>query len=167
MSGLETMGVGNQFVSGRGRDLSLHHRVNAGFESAQPAIQWVPLALSSGIRRAEHKIQHSPPPTAEVKNLYSCISIRPYFFMERYLIKARDKFEYYHFWYTNVKVISALLSLKRIDAVSMPGKRQLRWVDRRIRKSYHDTTASWNENSVQHRPSNYFSRLLTASQWAN
>jgi hypothetical protein len=33
----------------------------------QPPIQWVPGALSLGIKRQRHKVDHSPPSSAEVK----------------------------------------------------------------------------------------------------
>jgi hypothetical protein len=33
----------------------------------QPPIQWVPVALSLGIKRQEREADHSPPSSAEVK----------------------------------------------------------------------------------------------------
>jgi hypothetical protein len=36
--------------------------------SLQPPIQWVPGALSPGIKRPERETDHSPPSCAEVKN---------------------------------------------------------------------------------------------------
>jgi hypothetical protein len=33
----------------------------------QPPIQWVPGALSLGVKRSERETDHSPPPSAEVK----------------------------------------------------------------------------------------------------
>jgi hypothetical protein len=34
--------------------------------STQPPIQWVPGALSSGVKRLEHEANHSPPSSVEV-----------------------------------------------------------------------------------------------------
>jgi hypothetical protein len=37
----------------------------------QPPIQWVPGALSLGVKRPEREADHSPPSSAEVKNEWS------------------------------------------------------------------------------------------------
>jgi hypothetical protein len=46
---------------------SLHHRVQNGSEAHQHPIQWVPGALSLGVKRPGREADHSPPPSAEVK----------------------------------------------------------------------------------------------------
>jgi hypothetical protein len=43
----------------------------------QPLIQWVPGALSLGVKRPGREADHSPPSGAEVKNAWSCISTPP------------------------------------------------------------------------------------------
>jgi hypothetical protein len=61
-------------------------------EPTQPPIQWVPGALSQGLRRPGHEADHSPPLNAEVKNAWSYTSTLPYVFMARCLVKHRDEF---------------------------------------------------------------------------
>jgi hypothetical protein len=39
-------------------------------KSIQPPIQWVPGALSQGIKRAEREVDQSPPTSAEVKKMW-------------------------------------------------------------------------------------------------
>jgi hypothetical protein len=50
-------------------NFSLHHRVQngSGAHPIQPPIQWVPGALSLGVKRPEREADHSPPSSAEVK----------------------------------------------------------------------------------------------------
>jgi hypothetical protein len=38
--------------------------------STQPPIQWVPRALSLGVKRPGRKVDHSPPTSAEVKKMW-------------------------------------------------------------------------------------------------
>jgi hypothetical protein len=56
-----------RFPAGAG-NFSLHHRVQNG-SGAHPAssIQWVPGALSPGVKRPEREAEHLPPSSAEVK----------------------------------------------------------------------------------------------------
>jgi hypothetical protein len=58
----------------------------------QPPIQWVPGALSLGVKRPGHEADHSPPSSAEVKDEWSCTSTLLYVFMAWCLIKHRDNF---------------------------------------------------------------------------
>jgi hypothetical protein len=44
---------------------------------SQPPIQWVPGALSLGVKRPGCESDHSPPSSAEVKNAWSYISTPP------------------------------------------------------------------------------------------
>jgi hypothetical protein len=56
-------------------NVSLHHRVQTGSGAhPQPPIQWVPGALSLGVKRLVREADHSPPPRAEFKNAWSCTS---------------------------------------------------------------------------------------------
>jgi hypothetical protein len=47
----------------------------------QPPIQWVPGALSSGVKRSGREVDHSPPTSAEVKNIWIYTSTPPYVFV--------------------------------------------------------------------------------------
>jgi hypothetical protein len=46
-----------------------------GLGPTQPPIQWVPRALSLGVKRPGREADHSPPSSAEVKNAWSYTSI--------------------------------------------------------------------------------------------
>jgi hypothetical protein len=48
-----------------------HHRVQMG--PTQPPIQWVPGALSLGLKRPGREVNHAPPSSAEVKNPWSYV----------------------------------------------------------------------------------------------
>jgi hypothetical protein len=48
-------------------NFSVHHRVQNGSGPTQPPIQWVPGALSLGVKRPGREADHSPPSSAEVK----------------------------------------------------------------------------------------------------
>jgi hypothetical protein len=41
--------------------------------TTQPPIQWVPETLSLGVKWLRHEVDHSPPSSAEVKNVWSYI----------------------------------------------------------------------------------------------
>jgi hypothetical protein len=43
----------------------------------QPTVQWVPGALSLGVKRPGREADHSPPPSAEIKNVWSYNSTTP------------------------------------------------------------------------------------------
>jgi hypothetical protein len=49
--------------------------------STLPPIQWVPGALSPGIKRPGREANHSPPAIAEVKKMWIYTSTPPYAFM--------------------------------------------------------------------------------------
>jgi hypothetical protein len=58
----------------------------------QPPIQWVPGALSLGVKGTGREDNHLHPSRAEVKNAWSYTSVSPYVFMAWYIGKHRDKF---------------------------------------------------------------------------
>jgi hypothetical protein len=60
----------------------------------QPPIQWVPGALSLGLKWLGNEADHSPPSSAKVKNVWSYISTPQYFFMVWCLVKHRDNFTF-------------------------------------------------------------------------
>jgi hypothetical protein len=47
----------------------------------QPPVPWVPGALSLGVKRPGREANHSPPSSAEVKNVWTYTSTPPYAFM--------------------------------------------------------------------------------------
>jgi hypothetical protein len=53
----------------------------------QPPIQWVPRALSAGVKRPEREADHLPPSSAEIKNAWSYICTIQYVFLVSCLIK--------------------------------------------------------------------------------
>jgi hypothetical protein len=59
-------------------------------------------ALSSRLKWPEREAEHSPPPSAEVKNEWNCTcpSRPPYFFMALCLINHRDKFTFVPLFFT-------------------------------------------------------------------
>jgi hypothetical protein len=61
----------------------------------QPPIQWIRAALSLGVKRPGHEVDHSPPSSAKVKNAWSYTSTPQYVFMAWCLVKRRDNFTFY------------------------------------------------------------------------
>jgi hypothetical protein len=53
--------------------------------STQPPIEWVPGALSPGVKRQGREADHSPPTSAEVKKMWIYTSTLPYAFMTQCL----------------------------------------------------------------------------------
>jgi len=67
----------------------------------QPPIQWVPGALSLGVKRPGREADHSPPPGTEVKNVLRYSSTHNCVIMTRYLVKHRDNFIRCHTFFTS------------------------------------------------------------------
>jgi hypothetical protein len=81
----------------------------------QPPIQWVPGALSLGVKWPGRKADHSPSSIAEVKNAWSYTSTPQYAFMEWCLVKHRD-FTFLPFTHTNIsRLIHMLRQLLRVS----------------------------------------------------
>jgi hypothetical protein len=59
-----------------------------------PPIQWVPGALSLGVKWPGREAGHSPPSSAEVKNAWSYTSTPQYAFMTWCLVKHMANFTY-------------------------------------------------------------------------
>jgi hypothetical protein len=76
--GLDDRGVGYR-VPVESRIFSASSRPALG--PTQPPIQWVPGALSPGVKRLEREADHSPPASAEVKKIWIYTSTPPYAFM--------------------------------------------------------------------------------------
>jgi len=85
----------NSIPAGRREFFSLH-RVQTG-SGAHTASKPVGTgALSPWVKRPRQEAHHLPPPTAEVKNTWSCTSTHPYVFIAQCLVKYRIRF---HGWY--------------------------------------------------------------------
>jgi hypothetical protein len=63
--------------------------------STQPPIQWVPGALSVGVKRPAHEADHSPPSSAEIEECVELYLHSQYAFMAWCLVKHRDNFTFY------------------------------------------------------------------------
>jgi hypothetical protein len=61
----------------------------------QPPVQWVPGALSLGVKRPRREGDHSPPYSAEIKNAWSYTSTPQYIFVAWCLVKHRDDLNEY------------------------------------------------------------------------
>jgi hypothetical protein len=60
----------------------------------QPPIQWVPGALSLGVKQLGHEAYHLSPSSAKVKNVWSYTPTPHYVFMAWCLVKHRDNFTF-------------------------------------------------------------------------
>jgi hypothetical protein len=77
------------FVSGQRKWIFLFITVpRLALESTKPPIQWVPWALSLGVKWPERETDQSPPTSAEVKNASSCTSTPP---IRLHGVELRDK----------------------------------------------------------------------------
>jgi hypothetical protein len=77
--GLDDLGVGVQVPVGS-RIFSSPRRALA-LGPTKPSIQWIPGALSPGVKRPRREADHSPPTSAEAKNMWIYTSTPPYTFM--------------------------------------------------------------------------------------
>jgi hypothetical protein len=95
ITALLTIGVLG-FYSRRGWGIFLFNTVSrTHLGPTQPPIQWIPGALSRGVKRPGREADHSPPSSAEVKEcveLYT--STLQYALMAWCLVKHRDNFTF-------------------------------------------------------------------------
>jgi len=68
----------------------------------QPPIQWVPGGFSPGVKRPGYKADHSPPYSAEIKNVWKYTSTPPYVFVVWCLVKKTEKLTF-NFTFANVR----------------------------------------------------------------
>jgi hypothetical protein len=57
--------------------------------TTQPSLQWIPGAISPGVKQPGREANNSPRSSVEIKNTLSYTSTSPYAFMAWYLIKQR------------------------------------------------------------------------------
>jgi hypothetical protein len=63
--------------SGRGLGILFITASRTALGPTQPPIQWVPGALSLGVKQPGRQADHSPPSSAEVKNAWSYTATTP------------------------------------------------------------------------------------------
>jgi hypothetical protein len=86
------------FDSRRGLGIFLFTTASrTALEPTQPPIQWVPGALTLGIKRPGLEADHSPPSSAEVKNAWSYTSTPPVRLHGGAQLKYRDNFTFTHY----------------------------------------------------------------------
>jgi hypothetical protein len=68
--------IGVQIPAGAG-NFSFRHSDQTGSGPTQPQMQWVPGALSPGVKRPGREADHSPPSSTEVKNAWGYTSTPP------------------------------------------------------------------------------------------
>jgi hypothetical protein len=78
---LDDRGVRVQDLSlGRVKNFLFSTSSRPALESTQPPIQWVPGALSLGVKRSGREADHSPSASAEVEKMWIYMSTPPYTF---------------------------------------------------------------------------------------
>jgi hypothetical protein len=73
--GLDDLGSRVRLPAGAGNFFTTAS--TTALEPTQPPIQWVPEALSLGVKRPGREADHSPPSSAEVKNVWRYTSTSP------------------------------------------------------------------------------------------
>jgi hypothetical protein len=68
-------------IPGRGKIFLFSEASRPALGPIQPPIEWVPGALSLGVKRPGREADHSPPTSAEVKKTWIYTSTPPYVFM--------------------------------------------------------------------------------------
>jgi hypothetical protein len=91
-----------RFPAGAG-NFSLHHRVQNGSGPNQTPIQWVPGAISLGVKRPGREAHHALPSNAELNNAWRYTSTPHYVFMAWCLVNHRDSFTFFTFPLTRTR----------------------------------------------------------------
>jgi hypothetical protein len=79
--GLDDRGIGVKSTGKKVKNFLFSTSFRPALGPTQPPIQWVPRALSPGIKRQGHESDHSSPASAEVKKMWIYISAPPYALM--------------------------------------------------------------------------------------
>jgi hypothetical protein len=90
-------------------------------EPTQPPIQWVPGAISLGVKRPGREADHLPPSSAEVKSTWSYTSTPQYAFMAWSLVKHRDNLTF-TFMTLSVNSYLMFLNLPRASLINFVNK---------------------------------------------
>jgi hypothetical protein len=86
----------------------------------QPPIQWVPGAVSLGVKLLGRQADHSPPSSAAVKNEWSYTPLPQYAFMAWCSVKAQGQLYLYHILKQNknrAKWLIFLIGISRVQHV--------------------------------------------------
>jgi hypothetical protein len=94
----------------------------------QSPIQWVPGALSLGVKRPGREADHSPPSSAEVNNARSYTSTPQYVFMAWCLVKHRDNLPSQITLMTLYQLLKLLLSGERWSLHYLSNFFPLQWL---------------------------------------
>jgi hypothetical protein len=78
----------------------------------QPPIQWVPGALSLGVKRQGRESDHSPPSSADVKNVWSYTSTPQHAFMAWCSVKKAQRQLYLTLLYLKKRLQPHVLTLR-------------------------------------------------------
>jgi hypothetical protein len=121
--GLDDRGLGFGCRRGLGKFLfTTASRTALG--PTQPPIQWVPGVFSLGVKRLGREADHSPPPSAEVKNAWSYTSTSQYVFMVWCLVRHRDTLtftaEVQGFDFSGVRIVSLEKHCSRMRIILSP-----------------------------------------------
>jgi hypothetical protein len=88
-----SFGGSKWFDSRWGRGIFLFTTASrTALEPTQPPIQWVPRALSRGVKRLGREADHLPPSSTEVTNAWSYTATPPIVLIAWCLVKHRDNF---------------------------------------------------------------------------
>jgi hypothetical protein len=80
-------------IPDRVRHFSLRHRVQTDSGTLPTSYPMCTNVLSPEVRRPGHETDHSPPCSAEVKNVWSYTYTPSYVFMARWLIQYRTRLQ--------------------------------------------------------------------------
>jgi hypothetical protein len=90
---------GRSSSPGRVKNVLFSKSSRPALGSTQPPIQYVPGALSPGVKRPGRESDHSPPASAEIKKMWIYTSTPPYAFMAQYLIRSAQGLYLFTFYY--------------------------------------------------------------------
>jgi hypothetical protein len=94
------------FGSRLGQGIFLRHRVQIGSEAHPAPYSMHTGVFSTGVKWLRRKADHSPPPSAEVKNAWSYTSTPSTRLHALYFVKHRDNFTVLYVFYCNFPLFS-------------------------------------------------------------
>jgi hypothetical protein len=108
----------------------------------EPPIQWVPEALSLGVKRSAREADHSPPSNAEVQECVALYLLPQYVFMAWCLVKHRDNFTFISACTGNYGVRTRYGFLLRSSTEWQVGRLCYWYADKTIASSLRDIPAA-------------------------